>query len=151
MADIVQNPIETIYERWIEEIVETGAITETQQSFGNNDIGAALPWIAFKPMTNYTWLQARTLENDEDGIIINVQIECFAKKESAALQLEDQCKQIMFNMGFYSTGFAQRFRNNNVHRYITRYAMNYTGYLLGENTNTGSQDETVTNHSELGG
>jgi len=145
MAEIVQNPIEKIYQRWLTEIVEAGAITATQQSFGNNDIGAQLPWIAFKPMTNYTWLQVRNLENDENGIVINIQIECFASKESVALRLEDKCKEIMFGMGFYSTGFAQRFRNNNVHRYITRFAMNYTGWLLGEDTTTGSQQETVTN------
>ena len=127
---IVDNPIQDIYERWLNEIVELGAITETQQSFGNNDVGTRLPWIAFKPMTNYSWNQARDLSNNENGIIVNIQIECFAKKESDALQLEDQCKDIMFGMGFYTTGFAQRFKNNEVHRYITRYAMYYTGILL---------------------
>ena len=132
MAEIVKNPIETIYERFIAGIVEKGDITETQQSFGNNDIGAQLPWIAFKPMTNYTWLQARDMENNENGIMINIQIECFSTKESEAMKMEDDCKEVMFDMGFYSTGFAQRFRNNNVHRYITRYALNYTGYLLND-------------------
>ena len=132
MAEIVKNPIETIYERFIAGIVEKGDITETQQSFGNNDIGAQLPWIAFKPMTNYTWLQARDMENNECGIMINIQIECFSTKESEAMKMEDDCKEVMFDMGFYSTGFAQRFRNNNVHRYITRYAMSYTGYLLND-------------------
>lgn len=132
MAEIVKNPIETIYERFIAGIVEKGDITETQQSFGNNDIGAQLPWIAFKPMTNYTWLQARDMENNENGIMINIQIECFSTKESEAMKMEDDCKEVMFDMGFYSTGFAQRFRNNNVHRYITRYAMAYTGYLLND-------------------
>ena len=132
MAEIVKNPIETIYERFIAGIVEKGDITETQQSFGNNDIGAQLPWIAFKPMTNYTWLQARDMENNENGIMINIQIECFSTKESEAMRMEDDCKEVMFDMGFYSTGFAQRFRNNNVHRYITRYAMSYTGYLLND-------------------
>ena len=132
MASIVDNPIQEIYERWLSEIVESGKITVKQHSFGNNDIGAELPWIAFKPMTNYAWLQARNLDNDEGGIIINIQIECFSKKESEALAMEEQCKRIMFGMGFYASGFAQRFRNNNVHRYITRFAMNYTGYLLSE-------------------
>ena len=132
MAEIVKNPIETIYGRFIAGIVEKGDITETQQSFGNNDIGAQLPWIAFKPMTNYTWLQARDMENNECGIMINIQIECFSTKESEAMKMEDDCKEVMFDMGFYSTGFAQRFRNNNVHRYITRYAMSYTGYLLND-------------------
>ena len=130
MAEIVANPIITIYERFVEEIVASDLIDEEQQSFGNNDIGARLPWVAFKPMTNYTWLQARDLENNECGIIVNIQIECFSKKESQAMALEDKCKEIMFGMGFYSTGFAQRFRNNNVHRYISRFAMNYTGDLL---------------------
>jgi len=130
MAEIVNNPIQEIYERWLNEIVEAGAITRTQQSFGNNDVGASLPWVAFKPMTNYTWLQAVDLGNNENGIIVNIQIECFAKKESQAMLLEDQCKEVMFNMGFYTTGFAQRFKNNEVHRYITRYAMYYTGILL---------------------
>lgn len=132
MAEIVKNPIETIYERFIAGIVEKGDITETQQSFGNNDIGAQLPWIAFKPMTNYTWLQARDMENNENGIMVNIQIECFSTKESEAMKMEDDCKEVMFDMGFYSTGFAQRFSNNNVHRYITRYAMAYTGYLLND-------------------
>lgn len=130
MADIVENPVIEIYERWLTEIVAANAITSEQQGFGNNNIGAQLPWIAFKPMTNYTWLQARDLENNECGIVINIQIECFAKKESQALTLEDECKKVMFGMGFYSTGFNQRFRENNVHRYISRYAMNYTGSLL---------------------
>ena len=131
MASIVENPIIAIYERWLNDMVAIGAITAEQQGFGNNDIGASLPWIAFKPMTNYTWLQARTLDNDEGGIVVNVQIECFSERESEALQLEDYCKSVMFDMGFYSTGFNQRFRSNNVHRYISRYAMNYTGELLG--------------------
>lgn len=132
MADIVANPIEEIYAKWLSAMVERGIITANQQSFGNNDIGTNLPWIAFKPMTNYTWLQARDMENNENGIIVNIQVECFSKKESEAMRMEDECKQVMFDMGFYTTGFAQRFRNNNIHRYITRYAMYYTGYLLND-------------------
>lgn len=132
MADIVANPIEEIYTRWLNAMVERGIITANQQSFGNNDIGTKLPWIAFKPMTNYTWLQARDMENNENGIIVNIQVECFSKKESEAMRMEDECKAVMFDMGFYTTGFAQRFRNNNIHRYITRYAMYYTGYLLND-------------------
>lgn len=78
----------------------------------------------------------RDLENNENGIIVNVQIECFARKESQAMLLEDKCKEIMFGMGFYTTGFAQRFKNNEVHRYITRFAMYYAGNLLeGEDEN----------------
>lgn len=132
MADIVANPIEEIYTKWLNAMVERGIITANQQSFGNNDIGTKLPWIAFKPMTNYTWLQARDMENNENGIIVNIQVECFSKKESEAMRMEDECKAVMFDMGFYTTGFAQRFRNNNIHRYITRYAMYYTGYLLND-------------------
>lgn len=132
MAEIVANPIEEIYTKWLNAMVERGIITVNQQSFGNNDIGTKLPWIAFKPMTNYTWLQARDMENNENGIIVNIQVECFSKKESEAMRMEDECKQVMFDMGFYTTGFAQRFRNNNIHRYITRYAMYYTGYLLND-------------------
>ena len=63
-------------------------------------------------------------------IIVNLQIECFAKTESRAMKLEDDTKQILFNMGFYSVGFAQRFKNNEVHRYIGRYDLRYTGELL---------------------
>lgn len=132
MAEIVANPIEEIYTKWLNAMVERGIITANQQSFGNNDIGTKLPWIAFKPMTNYTWLQARDMENNENGIIVNIQVECFSKKESEAMRMEDECKAVMFDMGFYTTGFAQRFRNNNIHRYITRYAMYYTGYLLND-------------------
>ena len=130
MAEIVQNPIEDIYKRFVDECVEKEIIDEKNISFGKSDVGAVLPWVSFKPMTNYTWLQARDLSNNEGGIIINVQIECFAKKESTAMMLEDATKQVMFNMGFYSNGFAQRFKNNEVHRYIGRYDLRYTGELI---------------------
>lgn len=130
MAEIIQNPIEDIYKRFVNECVEKEIIDKKNISFGKSDVGAVLPWVSFKPMTNYTWLQARDLSNNEGGIIINVQIECFAKKESTAMKLEDATKQIMFNMGFYSNGFAQRFKNNEVHRYIGRYDLRYTGELL---------------------
>ena len=130
MAEIIQNPIEDIYKRFVNECVEKEIIDKKNISFGKSDVGAVLPWVSFKPMTNYTWLQARDLSNNEGGIIVNVQIECFAKKESTAMKLEDATKQIMFNMGFYSNGFAQRFKNNEVHRYIGRYDLRYTGELL---------------------
>lgn len=130
MAEITYNPIQDIFERFVEELVEAEVITADCISFGKSDVGARLPWISFKPMTNYTWLQARDLQNNENGIIINVQVECFAKKESTAMNLEDATKVVLFNMGFYSTGFAQRFKNNEVHRYIGRYDLRYTGELL---------------------
>lgn len=130
MAEITENPIIDIYERFVSELVEAGVITSDKISFGKSDVGAILPWISFKPMTNYTWLQARDLANNECGIIVNIQVECFAKKESAAMKLEDETKKVLFNMGFYSTGFAQRFKNNEVHRYIGRYDLRYTGNLL---------------------
>ena len=130
MADIIQNPIEEIYGRFVSECVEKNIIDASNISFGKSDVGAVLPWVAFKPMTNYTWIQARDLSNNENAIIVNLQIECFAKTESKAMKLEDDTKQILFNMGFYSVGFAQRFRNNEVHRYIGRYDLRYTGELL---------------------
>ena len=129
MAEITENPIIEIYERFVSELVEADVITNDKISFGKSDVGAILPWISFKPMTNYTWLQARDLSNNECGIIVNVQVECFAKKESTAMRLEDETKKVLFNMGFYSTGFAQRFKNNEVHRYIGRYDLRYTGEL----------------------
>lgn len=130
MATITENPITEIYERFKQELVDANVIPANNISFGKSDVGAILPWISFKPMTNYTWIQARDLSNNECGIIVNVQIECFAKKESAAMNLEDETKRVLFNMGFYSTGFAQRFKNNEVHRYIGRYDLRYTGSLL---------------------
>jgi len=130
MADIIQNPITEIYENFVSECVKNGVIAEKNISFGKSDVGAILPWVSFKPMTNYTWLQARDLSNNENAIIVNVQVECFAKKESAAMRLEDATKQILFNMGFYSVGFAQRFKENEVHRYIGRYDLRYTGELM---------------------
>lgn len=130
MAEITENPIIEIYERFKSELVDANVIPAKNISFGKSDVGAILPWISFKPMTNYTWLQARDLSNNECGIIVNVQVECFAKKESAAMNLEDETKKVLFNMGFYSTGFAQRFKNNEVHRYIGRYDLRYTGNLL---------------------
>lgn len=130
MAEITENPIIEIYERFRSELVDANVIPAKNISFGKSDVGAILPWISFKPMTNYTWLQARDLSNNECGIIVNVQVECFAKKESAAMNLEDETKKVLFNMGFYSTGFAQRFKNNEVHRYIGRYDLRYTGSLL---------------------
>lgn len=130
MATIIQNPIEEIYGRFVTECVEKNVISASNISFGKSDVGAVLPWVAFKPMTNYTWIQARDLSNNENAIIVNLQIECFAKTESKAMKLEDETKQILFNMGFYSTGFAQRFKNNEVHRYIGRYDLRYTGELL---------------------
>ena len=130
MATITENPITEIYERFKQELVDANVIPANNISFGKSDVGAILPWISFKPMTNYTWIQARDLSNNECGIIVNVQIECFAKKESVAMNLEDETKKVLFNMGFYSTGFAQRFKNNEVHRYIGRYDLRYTGSLL---------------------
>lgn len=130
MATITENPITEIYERFKQELVDANVIPANNISFGKSDVGAILPWISFKPMTNYTWIQARDLSNNECGIIVNVQIECFAKKESVAMNLEDETKRVLFNMGFYSTGFAQRFKNNEVHRYIGRYGLRYTGSLL---------------------
>lgn len=130
MATITKNPITEIYERFKQELVDANVIPANNISFGKSDVGAILPWISFKPMTNYTWIQARDLSNNECGIIVNVQIECFAKKESVAMNLEDETKKVLFNMGFYSTGFAQRFKNNEVHRYIGRYDLRYTGSLL---------------------
>ena len=130
MATILDNPIEEIYGRFVSECVNNNIISADSISFGKSDVGARLPWVAFKPMTNYTWLQARDLSNNEAGIIVNVQVECFATVESVAMRLEDATKQIMFNMGFYSVGFAQRFKNNEVHRYIARYDLPYTGSLL---------------------
>ena len=130
MATIMDNPIEEIYGRFVSECVSNNIISADSISFGKSDVGARLPWVAFKPMTNYTWLQARDLSNNEAGIIVNVQVECFATVESTAMKLEDKTKQIMFNMGFYSVGFAQRFKNNEVHRYIARYDLRYTGSLL---------------------
>lgn len=130
MADIIQNPIEEIYGRFVSECVEKNIIDASSISFGKSDVGAVLPWVAFKPMTNYTWIQARDLSNNENAIIVNLQIECFARTESKAMKLEDETKQILFNMGFYSVGFAQRFKNNEVHRYIGRYDLRYTGELL---------------------
>lgn len=130
MATIIENPITEIYERFKQELVDANVIPANNISFGKSDVGAILPWISFKPMTNYTWIQARDLSNNECGIIVNVQIECFAKKESVAMNLEDETKKVLFNMGFYSTGFAQRFKNNEVHRYIGRYDLRYTGSLL---------------------
>lgn len=129
MAVITENPIEQIYTRFVSELVDANVITADKISFGASDVGAILPWIAFKPMTNYTWLQARDLSNNENGIIVNLQVECFARKESTAMSLEDSTKQVLFNMGFYSTGFAQRFKNNEVHRYIGRYDLRFTGEL----------------------
>lgn len=130
MAEILRNPINEIYERFKQAIDESEILPVENVSFGKSDVGARLPWVAFKPMTNYTWLQARDLSNNENAIIVNVQVECFAKKESAAMELEDATKQILFNMGFYSVGFAQRFKENEVHRYIGRYDLRYTGELM---------------------
>ena len=129
MAEIVQNPIPIIFERFKAKVLEQNLVPLAQMSFGSSDVGARMPWIAFKPMTNYTWLQARDLSNNECGLRVNIQIECFAKKESQAMSLEDAVKQIMFDMGFDSSGFNQRFKNNNVHRYISRYELTYTGEL----------------------
>ena len=103
MATITENPITEIYERFKQELVDANVIPANNISFGKSDVGAVLPWISFKPMTNYTWIQARDLSNNECGIIVNVQIECFAKKESVAMNLEDETKKVLFNMGFYST------------------------------------------------
>lgn len=129
MAEIIANPIPQIFERFREQVQAQNLVPLSNLSFGSSDVGSLMPWIAFKPMTNYTWLQARDLSNNECGLRVNIQIECFAKKESAAMNLEDACKQIMFNMGFDSSGFNQRFKNNNVHRYISRYELTYTGEL----------------------
>lgn len=129
MAEIVQNPIPMIFERFKERVLAQNLVAVSELSFGSSDVGSRMPWIAFKPMTNYTWLQARDLSNNECGLRVNIQIECFAKKESQAMSLEDAVKQIMFDMGFDSSGFNQRFKNNNVHRYISRYELTYTGEL----------------------
>lgn len=129
MAEIVQNPIPMIFERFKERVLAQNLVAVSELSFGSSDVGSRMPWIAFKPMTNYTWLQARDLSNNECGLRVNIQIECFAKKESQAMNLEDSVKQIMFDMGFDSSGFNQRFKNNNVHRYISRYELTYTGEL----------------------
>lgn len=129
MAEIVQNPIPQFWERFRTKVIEQHLVSATQISFGSSDVGSRMPWIAFKPMTNYTWLQARDLSNNECGLRVNIQIECFAKKESQAMSLEDAVKQIMFNMGFDSSGFNQRFKNNEVHRYISRYELTYTGEI----------------------
>lgn len=129
MAEITANPIQEIYERFVNELVAANVIAANKISFGESDVGAVLPWIAFKPMTNYTWLQSRDLSNNENGIIVNLQVECFASRESVAMQLEDATKQVLFNMGFYSTGFAQRFKNDKIHRYIGRYDLRYLGEL----------------------
>lgn len=129
MAEIVQNPIPQIFERFRTKVLEQQLVPTAQLSFGSSDVGSRMPWIAFKPMTNYTWLQARDLSNNECGLRVNIQIECFAKKESQAMNLEDSVKQIMFDMGFDSSGFNQRFKNNEVHRYISRYELTYTGEL----------------------
>lgn len=147
MAEIVKNPVEEIYSRFKARIVATGSITAAQMAFGSSDVGARLPWVAFKPMTNYTWIQARDLSNNECGLKVNVQIECFSKKESTAMKLEDACKQVMFDMGFDSSGFNQRFKNNNIHRYISRYELNYTGelYDLSDTPTPAVNQETVAN------
>ena len=129
MAEIVLNPIPSIFERFKERVLAQHLVAVSELSFGSSDVGSRMPWIAFKPMTNYTWLQARDLSNNECGLRVNIQIECFAKKESQAMNLEDSVKQIMFDMGFDSSGFNQRFKNNNVHRYISRYELTYTGEL----------------------
>lgn len=129
MAEIVQNPIPQIFERFRTKVLEQQLVPTAQLSFGSSDVGSRMQWIAFKPMTNYTWLQARDLSNNECGLRVNIQIECFAKKESQAMGLEDSVKQIMFDMGFDSSGFNQRFKNNEVHRYISRYELTYTGEL----------------------
>ena len=129
MAEIVQNPIPIIFERFKAKVLEQNLVPLAQMSFGSSDVGSRMPQIAFKPMTNYTWLQARDLSNNECGLRVNIQIECFAKKESQAMNLEDAVKQIMFDMGFDSSGFNQRFKNNEVHRYISRYELTYTGEL----------------------
>lgn len=129
MAEIVQNPIPQIFERFRTKVLEQQLVPTAQLSFGSSDVGSRMPWIAFKPMTNYTWLQARDLSNNECGLRVNIQIECFAKKESRAMQLEDACKAVMFNMGFDSSGFNQRFKNNQIHRYISRYELTYTGEI----------------------
>lgn len=127
MAEILRNPIDEIYERFKQAIDDNDVLPVENVSFGKSDVGARLPWVAFKPMTNYTWLQARDLSNNECGILINLQIECFAKKESVALNLEDETKAILFNMGFYANGFNQRFKENQLYRYIARYTLQYTG------------------------
>ena len=129
MAEIVLNPIPSIFERFKERVLAQHLVAVSELSFGSSDVGSRMPWIAFKPMTTYTWLQARDLSNNECGLRVNIQIECFAKKESQAMGLEDAVKQIMFDMGFDSSGFNQRFKNNNVHRYISRYELTYTGEL----------------------
>lgn len=135
MATILENPIEEIYGRFTSELVSAGTVDADAFSFGKSDVGAKLPWVAFKPMTNYTWTQALDLQNNENGILLNLQVECFANKESTALNLEDETKRVLFNMGFYSVGFNQRFKNNNVHRYIARYALRYTGELANLDDN----------------
>ncbi len=127
MAEILRNPINDIYERFKQAIAESDVLPVENVSFGKSDVGARMPWVAFKPMTNYTWLQARDLSNNECGVLLNLQIECFAKKESVAMNLEDETKAILFNMGFYSNGFNQRFKENQLHRYIARYTLQYTG------------------------
>lgn len=127
MAEILRNPINDIYERFKQAIATSEVLPVENVSFGKSDVGARMPWVAFKPMTNYTWSQARDLSNNECGVLLNLQIECFAKKESVALNLEDETKAILFNMGFYSNGFNQRFKENQLYRYIARYTLQYTG------------------------
>ena len=129
MAEILKNPVPEIYGRFKNKLVLSNVITDKRISFGNSDVGATLPWVAFKPMTNYSYIQCLDLANNEGATLVNIQIECYATKESGAMDLEDECKQAMFEMGFYSSGFNQRFKNNKVHRYISRYAMLYTGEL----------------------
>lgn len=135
MAEIIENPIQEIYERFKSELSSNNIIDADLISFGDSDVGARIPWIAFKPMTNYSWLQATDLSNNECGILVNLQIEAYAKKESVALALEDASKAVLFNMGFISTGFNKRFKNNEVHRYVARYALRYTGALPNLNDN----------------
>lgn len=135
MATILENPIEEIYVRFKSEMNDGGLITSDRISFGKSDVGADIPWVAFKPMTNYTWTQALDLQNNENGILINLQIETFAKKESLAMELEDEAKRVLFNMGFYSIGFNQRFKSHEIHRYIARYALRYTGEIVDLNDN----------------
>ena len=75
MAETLRNPINEIYERFKQAIDDNEILPVENVSFGKSDVGARLPWVAFKPMTNYTWLQARDLSNNECGVLINLQIE----------------------------------------------------------------------------
>ena len=129
--DIIIPPQDKVFEKWGQAVK---SIVGDNYSYDEKSTLSTYPYMRLFDIGVYQ--TDGDLEGNESAIEISFQVESYASGQKASSKIKELdliSHQAMKNMGFRRT-YAGQVENidTNIKRYISRYSMIYTGYLLNE-------------------